>query len=194
MVPLSDSELVALSLQAHEGDLRAFDELVHRHQDRVQTNCRYLTGDPEEALDLAQEVFVKAYFNLVRFEGRSSFGTWIGRIKVNHCLNHLRKRRGREYLDVDDPALEHDQALRSGDRADQEAEADEQRRRIGATLESMTSSLRIPLLMRDMDGFSYQEIADRLGIGLSAVKMRIKRAREVFREVYLQQEGHHGPS
>ena len=86
-----DANLVAQALKAHPGDLRAFDELVRRHQSRVQTNCRYLSGNEEDALDLAQEVLVKAYFNLKGFEARAGFGTWVNRIKVNHCLNHLRR-------------------------------------------------------------------------------------------------------
>ena len=102
----TDQELVARIRSARPGDLRAFDELLRRHQDRVQTNCRYLSGNEEEALDLAQEVLVKAYFNLSGFEGRAGFGTWLNRIKVNHCLNHLRRRRSRVFVDVDEPELE----------------------------------------------------------------------------------------
>ncbi len=188
----TDAELVSLARGAHRGDLRAFEELVLRHQAKVQTNCRYLTGDGEEALDLAQEVLVKAYFNLDRFEGRSSFGTWVGRIKVNHCLNHLRRRRGREFLDVDDPALESEAALTARGGADAGAEAADRRRLIAEILDGMTPALRLPLIMRDMDGMAYQEIADELGIGLSAVKMRIKRAREEFRAAFNKQDEAHG--
>ncbi len=189
MTPLADEELVARALAAHEGDLRAFDELVRRHQAKVRTNCRYLTGEQEEALDLAQEVLVKAYFNLNRFEGRSKFGTWLGRIKVNHCLNHLRRKRGRRFLDVDDPVLEQEDALVAAERADGAAEAGDRRRLIAAVLDGMTPSLRVPLLMCDMDGLSYQEIADELDLGLSAVKMRIKRAREEFRAAFNRLDG-----
>lgn len=180
----SDEQLVERAVGAVRGDLRAFDELVRRHQARVQTNCRYLSGSEDDALDLSQKVFVKAYFNLRRFEGRSSFGTWVQRIKVNHCLNHLRSTRGRSFVDVEDPVLEGEEPLRADTRADAGLEADEARDRIGRTLDRMADTLRVPLLMRDMDGYSYQEIADELGIGLSAVKMRIKRAREEFRSLY----------
>lgn len=180
----SDEQLVEQVRTARPGDLRAFDELVRRHQSRVRTNCRYLTGSEEDALDLSQEVFVKAYFNLERFEGRATFGTWVQRIKVNHCLNHLRKRRGKVFLELDDPALGAEDALRTDARADDATRARETRERIGAVLDRMSETLRVPLLLRDLDGLSYQEIADRLELGLSAVKMRIARAREEFRTLY----------
>ena len=179
-----DEQLVERAMTARQGDLRAFDELVRRHQARVQTNCRYLTRSEEDSLDLSQDVFVKAYFNLRRFEGRSSFGTWIQRIKVNHCLNHLRRQRGRTFVDVDDPALEAEDTLRSPERADAGAVARAERERIGRVLDRMADTLRVPLLMRDLDGLPYQDIADELAIGMSAVKMRIKRAREEFRSLY----------
>lgn len=183
----SDSQLVARAVEAPQGDLRAFDELVRRHQGRVQTNCRYLSGNDEDALDLAQEVLVKAYFNLKSFEERSQFGTWLNRIKVNHCLNHLRKQKGKVHVDVDEPGLEAESELRARDKADRRLERDETRRRIGETLDRMNETLRVPLILRDLDGLSYEEIAEELDVGLSAVKMRIKRAREEFRRLYEQE-------
>lgn len=180
----SDEILVQRACLAPQGDLRAFDELVRRHQARVQTNCRYLSGNEEDSLDLAQEVMVKAYFNLKRFEGRSSFGTWIGRIKVNHCLNHLRRQKDRSFVDVDEPVLENHSALQSRRAADEVVEAGERKAAISRVLAAMPESLRVPLILRDMDGLSYQEISEHLEVGLSAVKMRIKRAREHFRAGY----------
>ena len=183
----TDQELVARIRSARPGDLRAFDELLRRHQDRVQTNCRYLSGNEEEALDLAQEVLVKAYFNLSGFEGRAGFGTWLNRIKVNHCLNHLRRRRSRVFVDVDEPELEGHAALHSRHPADGAATAGETREAISRVLDGLPETLRVPLILRDMDGLSYQEVAAELDLGLSAVKMRIKRAREEFRRAYAEE-------
>ena len=98
-----DRELVAAALQALPGDYRAFEELVLRHQTRIMNNCRILSGSAETAEDLAQEVFVKAYFGLRSFERRSAFRTWLQRIKVNHCLNFLKKHEGRSFVSFDDP-------------------------------------------------------------------------------------------
>lgn len=181
---ISDDQLVKDSLEAPQGDFRAFDQLVARHQSMVRTNCRYISGNEEDALDLAQEVFVKAFFNLRSFQGKSLFSTWVKRIKVNHCLNHLRRNKGRIQVDIEDPGLAADSRLHDNRQASSGAENRERGEMISRTLDSMNENLRVPLIMRDMDGLSYQEIADRLGVGLSAVKMRINRARQEFRAKY----------
>lgn len=160
-----DEELLRVIRHAPEGDLRAFEQLVLRYQNRILADCRYLTHDGNSAEDLAQEVFVKAYFGLAGFEGRSTFRHWLQRIKVHHCLNHLKRR---EVAPV----------------ADREIETVEDRKRVHDVLDAMPGTLRVPLVMRDMDELSYDEIAVALGIGLSAVKMRIKRARDLFRRLY----------
>lgn len=179
----TDEDLVRRIQESPRGDLRAFDELVARHERRVVTNCRYLSGSPADARDLAQEVLIKAYFGLDRFEGRASFRTWLNRIKANHCINFVQRKR-RHALDIDDPSIGADEALAVQPSAPGVVEGMEERERIRMVLEGMADTLRIPLIMRDMDGLAYQEIAEELGIGLSAVKMRILRGREEFRERY----------
>ncbi len=186
---LPDEDLVAQARQAPEGDLRAFDVLVLRHQEKVLTNCRYLTKSSNEAPDLAQEVFVKAFFGLGSFEGRSAFTTWLQRIKVNHCLNHLQRMKGRIRVDLEDPALQQSEELQVPAEAERAMKAGRDRARIGEVLDGLPDTLRIPLIMCDLDGLSYQEIAETLGIGLSAVKMRIKRAREQFRRRFEETAG-----
>jgi RNA polymerase sigma-70 factor (ECF subfamily) len=79
-----DEKVVEEARRAPEGDLRAFEQLVVRYQRRVVANCRYITRDPNNAEDLAQEVLVKAFFRLRRFEGKSSFADWLQRIKIKH--------------------------------------------------------------------------------------------------------------
>jgi RNA polymerase sigma-70 factor (ECF subfamily) len=189
MGELSDEELVELVRRADRSDLRAFDVLVHRYQERVTTNCRHISGSPSDAEDLSQEVLVKAYFGIPRFEGRSRFSTWIQRIKVNHCLNFLKKKKGRTFLDVDEPAAMGEEALHVEADADRNLHRLDEQQVISQVLASLSDTVRIPLVMRDMDGFSYQEIAEELGLGLSAVKMRIKRGREEFRSMYRSHTG-----
>jgi len=92
----TDAELVASARRAPEGDTRAYEALLGRHRDAVLANCRYLTRSPDDAEDLAQEVFVKAYFGLSKFEGKSQFKTWVQRIKINQCLSFIEKRSGLE--------------------------------------------------------------------------------------------------
>ena len=175
---LSDTELVAHAQSAMAGDTRAFDELVRRHERRVLVNCRIITRAPANAEDLAQDVMVKAFFAIKRFEGRSKFSTWINRIKVNHCINFLQKHQGKQFVDIDDVPLE------GGEATDRNLRRTNMRAQIEAALEQMPTSLRVPLIMRDLDELAYQEIADALGLKLSAVKMRIKRGRAMFRELY----------
>lgn len=178
-----DTDLVVRLQTDRNGDTRPFDVLVRRHQQFVLGNCRFLTRSPADAEDLAQEVFVKAYFALKQFEGRSQFRGWIQRIKVNHCFNFLRKTRGAVMVDLEDEALADDVRLAEAPVAQSRLEQAQQREQIAAVLDSMSDTLRIPLILRDADGLAYDEIAERLGIGMSAVKMRIKRGREEFRRL-----------
>jgi len=178
-----DDELIQRALQSPEGDLRAFEELVRKYQRRIVANCRHITRDPNNAEDLAQEVFVKAFFALRGFEGRSSVRHWLQTIKVNHCLNHLKKQQRATMVDLEEeeswtPATTAPRPAASG------VETLAERQIIERVLDAMNTTLRIPLILRDMDDMAYEEIASMLGIGLSAVKMRIKRARQEFRERY----------
>ena len=179
-----DEELLRAVRASPEGDLRAFEKLVGLYQKRILADCRYLTHDKSNSEDLAQEVFVKAFFGLRSFEGRSSFRHWLQRIKVHHCLNHVKKRGGKEALIIDENAVESFEQLHVPPEADREIESAEDRKRIDDVLNAMPATLRVPLIMRDMDELSYEEISTSLGVGLSAVKMRIKRARERFRRLY----------
>jgi RNA polymerase sigma-70 factor (ECF subfamily) len=178
-----DHELVARAV-ATPADLRPFEELVRRHEGRVLANCRHLSGSSDDAQDLAQEVFVKAFFALKRFRGEASFTTWIQRIKVNHCLNFLRKHKNKRHVDVDDPVHANDEAMHVAAEAERSLASQDRRRIIAAALDQVPETLRIPLVMCDLDEMPYQEIADTLGLGLSATKMRIKRGRETFRAAY----------
>lgn len=183
---VSDEQLVARSASVAGGDVGAFELLVRRHQERVLANCRYLSGSATDAEDLAQEVFVKAFFGLRRFEGRSKFSTWLQRIKINHCLNFNQKKRNKSFVSIETPGLESRADLQTAPRAESSLRARDDWRRIAEVLDGMSDNLRVPLILRDADGLSYAEIARRLDLSLSAVKMRIKRGREEFRALYDQ--------
>jgi RNA polymerase sigma-70 factor (ECF subfamily) len=183
-----DAALLEQARRAPDGDLRAFEQLIQQYQKRILADCRYMTRDETVSEDLAQEVFVKAYFGLNRFEGRSSFRHWLQRIKVHHCLNYLKKQEGKTGVTIDESAAEQHEELQVPATADRNLESMSQRQRIAGVLDSMPATLRIPLIMRDMDEFSYEEVAGALRIGLSAAKMRIKRAREEFRRLYDMKE------
>jgi RNA polymerase sigma-70 factor (ECF subfamily) len=179
-----DQELLQDAQRAPEGDLRAFEQLVLRYQRRVVANCRYITRDPNNAEDLAQEVLVKAFFRIHGFEGKSLFADWLQRIKIKHCLSHLKKQAGRSYVGIEEADVDKFEQLKDRATAETMADAISDKRLIGEVLDSLPSILRIPLLLCDMDELSYEEVAQLLGINLSATKMRIKRGREEFRERY----------
>ena len=162
-------------------DTRPFEILVRRHQSFVAANCRAIVRSPNDVDDLAQEVFVKAFFGLRRFERRAPFRAWLHRIKVNHCLNYLRRTRGPVLLEIDDPVVESHAAVAVPPAAVTALQAADDRERMLEVLDAMSDALRLPLMLRDADGLSYDEIAAQLGLSLSAVKMRIKRGREDFR-------------
>jgi RNA polymerase sigma-70 factor (ECF subfamily) len=182
--PDPDEELLQEARKAREGDLRAFEKLVMRYQRRVVANCRYITRDENNAEDLAQEVLVKVFFGLRHFEGRSSFAGWLRRIKVNHCLDHLRKQTPRSFVGIEEQHVHEFDQLKDLTTARKLAETISDQQLIGEVLDTLPSTLRIPLILCDMDDLSYEEVAQSLGISLSAAKMRIKRGREVFRERY----------
>ena len=180
----SDEELVARAQRSPAGDLRAFTALVHRHERRVQANCRQLTGSAADAEELTQDVMVKAYFGLKQFEGRSQFSTWLYRIKANTCINFNEMRARRRHLDVSLPDAGAPVPASPAPAPLERLIASEEGQRIRDVLDAMHETLRVPLILRDGDGLSYEDIADSLGLGLSAVKMRINRARKEFRARY----------
>src|SRR5271170_8252668 len=117
-----DQELLEQARRAPEGDLRAFEKLVLLYQKRVVANCRYITRDPNNSEDLAQEVMVKAFFGLRSFEGRSSFAGWLQRIKINHCLDHLKKRDARSFVGIEEQHVHEFDQLKDLATADKLAE------------------------------------------------------------------------
>jgi RNA polymerase sigma-70 factor (ECF subfamily) len=188
-----DETLVNMAQDAVSGDHRAFEELLLRHRGKVLANCRFITRSGNDAEDLAQEVFVKAFFGLKKLKSGSKFAAWIQRIKVNHCLNFIRKRKNKEQVDLDSQEAQMADGLQVKPHQGAEVEQRFKENRIRNILDTMSDNLRIPLILCDMDGLSYQEAADELGIGLSALKMRLKRAREYFKQRF-EKAGTHLPA
>lgn len=175
-----DAALVERARRAVSGDTRAFDELLARHRRRVVANCRYLVSE-NEAEDLAQEVLVKAFFALKRYERRSKFSTWLYRIKVNHCLNHRRSVRKHDADIAIDDTPGDAAALHVAPEAERSLSRDADVVRVRAAVARLNDTLRVPLVMRELDEMTYEEIATAIGISLPAVKMRILRARQELR-------------
>lgn len=179
-----ENDLLLNMQRAPDADLRSFEQMVRLYHGRIVANCRHITGDPATADDLAQEVFVKAYFGLRKFEGKSTISHWLRVIKVRHCISHLKKAKSHVLVDVGEEALQGRPELSVAPAVERKIDVQNNRAQVNQVLASMPDALRLVLVLRDMDDLSYDEIAEHLNISLSAVKMRIKRARDSFRQAY----------
>ncbi len=157
-----------------------FTELVRRYRGLVRSISGYYCSVGEDAEDCTQDVFAKVFVSLGGFEGRSSFKTWLRRVTANHCLNELQKARRHRAVSLEDLLL--DGAGWASEVAEPAVVSWEQKRRMVTVFGGMSEALREPLMMKEWHGLSIAEIALRLGIGDSAVKMRLLRARRHFRE------------
>jgi RNA polymerase sigma-70 factor, ECF subfamily len=180
-----ESGLVALCRQ---GDARAFTQLVSLHERMVFNLAARLLGDPEEAKDLSQEVFLQVYKTIQRFEGRSSLKTWIYRIVVNQCHNRQRwwRRRRRDRARAIEDLTPRDEARLAATQEDQgplEAlQRRERARRVQAALSGISFDQRALLILREVEGLSCEEMAQTLGLPVGTVKSRLARGREALRQ------------
>jgi RNA polymerase sigma-70 factor (ECF subfamily) len=178
----TDSELVQ---RAKTGDKPAFDVLVTRTEGRVYGLCLKMLGNPEDAEDVLQEVFIKAYQSLPNFRGESAFSTWLYRIATNACLMRIRKKK-LETVSLDQPADEGDDATR--DVADwtrdpsSEVMNEELRTVLAQHINELAPDSRIVFVLRDVHGLTTDDTASVLGLTTPAVKSRLHRARLYLRE------------
>jgi len=179
--PQLDAALVR-SFQA--GNKAAFDTLVLKHKDRIFNLCFRFLGDYQEANDSAQEVFVKAYRSLKAFRFESAFGTWLYRIAVNTCKNKVKSldyRYAKKMVHLDNPGAA--QAAHSPQIRDEtpsplaELERKERMELIQRAIESLPPEQKMVVILRDIQGLPYDDIADITGYGLGTVKSRLSRAR-----------------
>lgn len=172
----SDAELVAL---VRQGQSQAFDLLMMRHQGRVRALIYRYVKDADEASDLAQDTFIKAYKAIQSFRGDSQFYTWIYRIAVNTAKNHLisRSRRPTTSLDDEDHDFSRNPALHDGDTPEGDLLQDELLQVIESALGDMPEQLRRALILRELEGLSYEAIAKATDAPVGTVRSRIFRAR-----------------
>ncbi|MCA9965592.1 MAG: sigma-70 family RNA polymerase sigma factor [Anaerolineales bacterium] len=185
---LTDDELVQL-FQARGGrDDRPFRELFRRYQAVVWRACYGMMRNADDAEDLTQEVFFKAYRNLNKFEGRSSFKTWIYRIAINTAQNEIRRRK-RRAQEAETAVEEMAEYLPSDTFLESALEEKQQRRLLQEALADVRPEEYEVLYLKDIEDRPYAEIAEILGISLSAAKMRVQRARLALRVSYRQIAG-----
>lgn len=174
-----------LLLKAQSGDLQAFEELVLLYQDRVYTHCMHLAGNGHDAQDLAQEVFVQAYRKLKSFRLESDLGTWLHRIAVNLWINMSRKNRKVVTISLDEPLpTQEGEVLRelaaSEETPLEKVERGETVDFLRRILNSLPPDFKTVLILREVEGYSYEEIAGITGNSLGTVKSRINRARKAL--------------
>ncbi len=178
-----DRELVRL---AKAGSKEAFETLVVRHQSRVFAVAGGILRNREDVEDIAQQVFFKAYFSLKRFDQRAAFGTWLYKITLNECWDVLRKRKVRPLvLEVDLSEEQSRQYQAAEQLSDGRPDASEQlasRERVAQLLGCLDERDRSMLVLKEVEGFSVEEIAEILEINANTVKVRLFRARQRIAE------------
>ena len=179
-----ESELIA---RAREGDTGAFAELINKYERKIFRLAQHITQNREDAEDVLQESFLKAYEHLDQFQGNSKFYTWIVRIAVNQALMKLRKRKTDKTVSIDEGIdTGEDIVVREIAAWDEDPEQrysrDEVNRILGDAIDSLAPPYRTVFVLRDVEDFSTEETAEALDLSIPAVKSRLLRARLQLRE------------
>jgi len=188
-----DPEERKLVDDARRGDANAFRELVLKNQRRAYAVALGMVHDPDDARDITQEAFLKVHKNLATFEGDAQFFTWLYRIVMNLSIDHLRKRRG-EKVEFDD-AMSNDEAddetgiapRRTGFDPAKALSDKELREQIRGALSKLSPAHRAVLVMREVDGLSYQEMADQAGVSIGTIMSRLFHARKKMQKMLLEE-------
>lgn len=183
---MTEQELVH---SAQKGDTSAFGQLVEAHQSKIYSLCYRMTGNAEDAADLTQEVFLSAWRSLSRFQEQSSFGTWVYRMATNASIDFLRREKRRQVLSM---TMEEDSEERQAQVPDERysphrlLEQKEARQAVVDALAALSPEHRQVLVLREMEGLSYQEIGQLLDLEEGTVKSRIARARLALRDFLIK--------
>jgi RNA polymerase sigma-70 factor, ECF subfamily len=185
--PAEQNGEMALIERTRSGDASAFTGLVERYERKIYRLAKHITQNDEDAEDVLQETFLKAYSNLDTFQGQSKFYTWLVRIAVNEALMKLRKRKSDRTVSLDEPqdtgeeTVAREIAVWDGD-PEQRYSQEELRQILERAIDSLKPSFRTVFVLRDIEELSTEETAESLGISVPAVKSRLLRARLQLRE------------
>jgi RNA polymerase sigma-70 factor (ECF subfamily) len=186
-VSAAPPEEEALVARAQAGDAQAFAELVERYERKIYRLARHITGNDEDAEDVLQEAFLKAYENLPGFQGQSKFYTWLVRIAVNEALMKLRRRKTGKMVSLDETIDTGEETMAREiavweDNPEERYSREELRRILEEAIETLPPLYRTVFVLRDVDELSTEETAEALGISVPAVKSRLLRARLQLRD------------
>jgi len=178
-VHISDAALVSRS---RNGDLTAFDQLVKKYEKQVFNLAYRMIGNYDDANDLAQEAFLRVYRSLPKFRGDAAFSTWLYRIVSNTCLDELRRRKQQRIESLDGPITSETgdyvrQIQANSDLPEVTVEKQELREFVQKAINQLPEDHRVVIILRDLQGLSYQEIADILNCSIGTVKSRLNRGR-----------------
>jgi RNA polymerase sigma-70 factor (ECF subfamily) len=186
---MADPDEIALIRRCKSNDNSAFNELLLAHQDKVFNTIHRMVNDRDEACDICQETFLRAFKSISDFQGDASFSTWVHRIAINLCLSYRRDRKrnpaitmplGHQsdstkiVLTADPPDTRNEPSARAADR--------DRIQIIQQAIGSLDEEFRSVIVLRDIDGYSYGEIAGMVGCPAGTVRSRIFRARELLKE------------
>ena len=177
--------------QAQSGDVDAFEQLIDEHQKRIFSIAYRVAGNPDDAADMAQEVLVKIFKNLNKFKGDSKFSTWIYRVATNTCLDELKRiRRHPTYsldqeIDTDEGSISAD-IMDEAPTPEQAAERKAVQNAVNAAIARLGDDHKKVIVLRDIQGFSYEEIAEMMNCSDGTVKSRISRARAQLKKILSQ--------
>src|SRR3989304_5343288 len=183
------TEEAALIERSQGGDLEAFNALVLAYQVQVYNLCLRMLGSPQAAEDATQEAVIAAYRAVSRFR-HGSFRAWLLRIAANVCYDELRRRRSRPQVPLEAPAGEEQSAAEPaspGEPLEEQAERQELARCLERGLASLPADQRLAVVLRDVQGLAYEEVAEATGVSLGTVKSRISRGRAALRDFLLKQ-------
>ncbi|HEU0039528.1 MAG TPA: sigma-70 family RNA polymerase sigma factor [Verrucomicrobiae bacterium] len=177
------TEEQVLVRRARQGDLAAYDDLVRRYQERIYATIYHMTSNHEDANDLAQETFIKAFQALKSFKGGSSFYTWIYRIAVNKTINFLKQRKNRSHMSLNDLDFnaEHDPdlvALVSDKTPRREASLVELQEKLNEAMQKLSEPHRMVVTLHDVQGLAHDEIAEVMDCNIGTVRSRLFYARQ----------------
>ncbi len=178
--PMAEMDLVR---RAQRGDLEAYDELIKRYQERIYATVYHMTSNHEDANDLAQDSFIKAFQALKSFKGGSSFYTWLYRIAVNKTINFLKQRKNRVHMSLNDLDFNTENnpdlvALISEKTPRREAGLNELQEKLNAAMLKLSEPHRAVVVLHDVQGMSHEEVAQVMDCNIGTVRSRLFYARQ----------------